>query len=169
MCSWLSRSCEIEEHSARFSRALPLAPLGPSSPGTTRRCESADWYTRKPERDEKNLPFPVKRGRGEGRGLHTSKCHPVQFTTQPSGPKRQQRLMKNGSHYEPDPSWFELLTPTSYSCDPPIAVSWPFNLPSTLIHGLMCPKHARVSFWCPRGTFRLIMGIAADSSVHFLN
>lgn len=169
MSSWLSRSCEIEEHSARFSRALPLAPLGPSSPGTTRRCESADWYTRQPERDEKDLPFPVKRVDARGGRLHTSKCHPVQFTAPPSGPERQQRLMKNGSHYETDPSWSELLTPTSYSCDPPIAVPWPFNLPRKLTHGQTCPKHAKVPYWCPRGTFWLIMGIAVDRSVHFLN
>lgn len=32
--------------------------------------DSADWYTRQPEKDEKDLPFPVKRGRREGEVTH---------------------------------------------------------------------------------------------------
>lgn len=121
----------------------------------------------------------LSRGGDARERLHTSKCHPVQFTTPPSGPEHEQCLMKNGSHYEPDPTWSELLTPTSYSCDPPptppplpphITVSWPLNLPRTLKRVLMC-RQAKVPFWRPRGTFWFIMDIAlaTDRSVHFLN
>lgn len=34
-------------------------------------------------------------------------------------PSTRQRLMKNGFHYELDPSWSELLTPVSYKCARP--------------------------------------------------
>lgn len=57
--------------------SLFLPPLGTAS------CE---WYTRQPKRDEKGLPFPVKRGRGEARGYthgnvisRSSLLHPRRF------------------------------------------------------------------------------------------
>lgn len=167
MSSWLSRSCEIEEHSTRFSRVLPIAPLGPSSPGTTRRCESADWYTRQPERDEKDLPFPVKRvdARRGGAGYTHPNAIRCSSLPHPLAPSTSNVLWKMAP--------ITRLTPADPSCWPPhliaVAVPWPFNLPRKLTHGQMCPKHPKVPYWCPRGTFRLIMGIGVDSNVHFLN
>lgn len=76
--------------------------------------------------------IPCQEGTSRGEGLHTLKCHFLQFTSSlsplPPRPGWEMRLMKNDSHYRLDPGWSLPLTPTSYKHDP-IAVSQPFHLP----------------------------------------
>lgn len=95
---------------ARLKSGLPVsperprpAPRGLSSPGTTRGAR-APTDVRGSQREMRRSCHSLSRGDDIREGPHTSKCHQVQFTSPASGPERQQRPMKNGSHYEPDPS-----------------------------------------------------------------
>lgn len=65
---------------------------------------SCKWYTRQLERDEKDLPFAVKRRTLRGERLHTLKCHFLRFTTSLSHPP--QRPGREMCFYE---KWFPLL------------------------------------------------------------
>lgn len=104
--------------------------------------------------------IPCQEGTVQGERLHTLKCHFLQFTT-PLLPQLQRpgwgmRLMKNGSHYELEPSWSLLLNPTSYKCDP-VATSQPSKPPHTNTH--TCSDAERPFFSTHHDAFRLVMTI----------
>ena len=138
MCSWLSRSCEIEEQSACISRALPLAPLGPSSP-ETRRWARAPSDIRGSQREMRRTCHSLSRGGNTKDRLHTSKALQCSLLPHPPAPQAMPY-----EKWLPLRAWPQLIQ----AVDPPhlIGMTPPFQYPDLLpnpahLHAHSCVKN----------------------------